>query len=167
MSEPFEQIDAAKKYCETWSIPDPHPYREMIALAEAQQTELDRIHKILDAHLGTIIHGLGELVYNSPATYKGRDELTPEEVALRAAYSAAHWIAKDIVTDGSGEEKFDLPSVLDLMKTRKDSDNRAAVAAIQDLADDMYRDRLLPWAPTKDQFREWLRVRAEKKARER
>lgn len=116
--------------------------------------EVERMMLILDQHLPTILYGLQEAL--ETANTKSRDELTPTEVALRAAYSAAHWIAKDIAT-GGGEALYDLPSVLDLLKTRKDSDRRAKVMALMDAAEDY--DTKTTGMKT-DYVKTWLEQRA-------
>lgn len=73
-----------------------------------------RMVKILDQHLPTILSGLG-IVINS-TMHLSIDELTEEQLAARAAYSAAHWIAKDI-SGGRGRPLYDLPSVVDLLES--------------------------------------------------
>lgn len=82
-------------------------------------SEIERMVRVLDEHLPTIIHGLGEL--DRASGYKSRDELSIEEVAIRSAYSAAHHIAKGIA-GATDAPLYDLPSVLDLMSMLKKQD---------------------------------------------
>lgn len=91
--------------------------------------EVARIKQVLDTHLPDIITGLSYATRSSQS--KSRDELTPEETALRAALSAAHWIAKK-VEPGTlpPTESFDLPSVLDLMELFKKLGGWEAIRAL-------------------------------------
>lgn len=91
--------------------------------------EVARIKQVLDTHLPDIIIGLNYATRSSQS--KSRDELTPEEAGLRAALSAAHWIAKK-VEPGTlpPTESFDLPSVLDLMEQFKKLGGWDAIRAL-------------------------------------
>ena len=88
-------------------------------VSETESAEVARITKILDEHLPTVLTGLNEIVRST--YYEDRDELTPELVAARAALSAAHWIAKEVATGKAAKPLYDLPSVLDLMKSLKEA----------------------------------------------
>lgn len=104
---------------------------------EAAQDDLARLHKLIDQYLPTIVVGLQEIVYDQATMHKSRDELTPEEVGLRAALSAAHSLVKHVAGYPlQAEPIYDLPSVQDLLRTRKESDKRAQVAALMDAARD-------------------------------
>lgn len=81
---------------------------------------------VLDEALPAIFGAFAELV---PETHgRSGDELTPRDVAIRSGYSMVHYIAKEIAT-GNGQGIYDLPSVLDLMKTlRKERTAEGGIA---------------------------------------
>lgn len=83
-------------------------------IAGSAEAEVERIREVLDQHLPAIFASYALLV--SETLGRSGDELTERDVAIRAGYSAVHWIAKEVAT-GSGEAIYDLPSVLDLMAT--------------------------------------------------
>lgn len=144
-----------------------HP--DDLAAAEA---EIERQRTLIDMYLPTIITGLTEVVYQQ--AQKTRDELTPDEVGLRAALSAAHWLAKEFAhpAEGTVEPLYDLPSVIDLLKTRKDSTQRATVQALMDAAYDVQVGGITGLGnadsiPAIERIvQEWLEVRAARLARE-
>lgn len=104
----------------------------------AAQDEVARVHKIIDQYLPTIIVGLQEACYDQETVHKSREELTPREVGLRAALSAAHSIVKKVSDVAvQAEPIYDLPSVLDLMKTRTTFRKQAEMGALMDAARDV------------------------------
>jgi hypothetical protein len=91
-------------------------------LAGTAEAEVERMRRVLDQHLPAIF---GAFAVLHPETHgKSRDELTERDVAIRAGYSAVHWIAKEIAT-GTGEGIYDLPSVVDLMRSYRTMKERA------------------------------------------
>lgn len=108
-------IAEAKTHIET-GTPDLSMLNDLVSALEESENEVARITRILDQHLPTVIAGLQHVVH--PTIHKDRDELTEDDVALRGAMSAAHWIAKDVAT-GGGKPLYDLPSVLDLLAMLK------------------------------------------------
>lgn len=90
---------------------------EVLARQVPEDAEAERMRGVLDRHLPTIITGLSKVVHDGIG-YKSRDDRTPDDIAIMAALSAAHWIAKEIAT-GSGEPLYDLPGVLDLLEVNR------------------------------------------------
>lgn len=96
-------------------------------IAGSAEAEVERMRTVLDEALPAIFGAFAELV---PETYgRSGDELTPRDVAIRSGYSMVHYIAKEIAT-GNGQGIYDLPSVLDLMKTlRKEREENGVARA--------------------------------------
>lgn len=94
-------------------------------IAGSAEAEVERMRTVLDENLGPIFTAFAELI---PETYgRSGDELTPRDVAIRSGYSAVHRIAKEIAT-GVGKDLYDLPSVLDLMKTLRKERQESGLA---------------------------------------
>lgn len=108
------------------------PFPELVEAADAllaapdlwqpapEVDEAERMRGVLDRHLPTIITGLSQVVSGNGRGigYKSREERTDNDIAIMAALSAAHWIAKEIAS-GRGEPLYDLPSVLDLLSVNR------------------------------------------------
>ncbi|QWY83904.1 hypothetical protein SEA_A3WALLY_54 [Microbacterium phage A3Wally] len=122
-------------------------------IAGSAEAEVERMRRVLDEALPAIFGAFAEL---APETYgKSRDELTERDVAIRAGYSMVHYIAKEIAT-GNGQGIYDLPSVLDLMKTlRKERTAEGGVGRVWDeafmLGYDYGRDDRLGMPPRRPQ----------------
>lgn len=112
--------------------PEPDPEWDDRYIAGSAEAEVERMKKVLDEALPAIFGAFAELV---PETYgRSGDELTERDVAIRAGYSMVHYIAKEIAT-GNGQGIYDLPSVIDLMKTlRKERSAEGGVGHVWDEA---------------------------------
>jgi len=133
--------------------PEPEPEKDPRYIAGSAEAEVERMVQVLDQHLPAIFASYAFLVEETWG--RSGDELTERDVAIRAGYSAVHWIAKEIAT-GTGEGIYDLPSVLDLMKTlRKERTEEGGVGRVWDeafsLGYDYGRDERLGMPPRRPQ----------------
>jgi hypothetical protein len=88
---------------------------------EPSGVKAEQVYEVIDRYLPTVLTGLNEL--NRAIGGLDPSDMTRMQVATRAAYSAAHGIAKDVTVLRGGRyigdddsEAYDLPSVLDYME---------------------------------------------------
>jgi hypothetical protein len=91
-------------------------------MADNEEMTAQEMRDIIDMYMPTIITGIDHTAWKVREA-RERDEWDVDDVAVLAAYSYAHNMLKRLgvpqKSEGHGEADYDLPSVLDLMKSLK------------------------------------------------